>query len=150
MQDDTNQLGILKDALSNFSKSTGLYVNYHKSCLLPTNISDEQANDLADVFGCSVKSMPFTYLRLPMGTTRPKIQDLMPLVDRLERRLVATSTFLAYGGRLQLIRSCLSTMPILVMCSLDIPPDIIMQLNRIIRHCLENLIQNVNNLLHGT
>jgi hypothetical protein len=71
-----------------------------------------------------------------MGTTRPKIQDLMPLVDRLERRLVATSTFLAYGGRLQLIRSCLSSMPIFFMCSLDIPPGIIKQLNRIIRHCL--------------
>jgi hypothetical protein len=127
---------ILKEDLNNFSKSTGLYVNYHKSCLLPINISDEQAKDLALAFGCNVQAMPFTYLRLPLGTTRPRIQDLMPLVDRLERRLVATSTFLTYGGRLQLIRSCLSSMPIFFMCSLDIPPGIIKQLNRIIMHCL--------------
>jgi hypothetical protein len=125
MQADETQLLVLKEALNDFSKSTGLYVNYHKSCLLPINISDDQASSLAQVFGCTVQGMPFTYLGLPLGTTRPKIQDLMPLVDRLERRLVATSTFLAYGGRLQLIRSCLSSMPIFFLCSLDIPPGII-------------------------
>jgi hypothetical protein len=54
MQADANQLEILKEALCNFSKSTGLYVNYHKSFLLPINISDEQAQDLARVFGCVV------------------------------------------------------------------------------------------------
>jgi hypothetical protein len=136
MQADEEQLLVLKEALHDFSKSTGLYVNYHKSFLLLINISDDQANSLAQVFGCNVQGMPFTYLGLPLGTTRPKIQDLMTLVDRLERRLVANSTFLAYGERLQLIRSCLSSMPIFFLCSLDIPPGIIKQLNRIIRHCL--------------
>jgi hypothetical protein len=47
MQADTNELMILKEALNNFSKSTRLYVNYHNSCLLPINISNEQANELA-------------------------------------------------------------------------------------------------------
>jgi hypothetical protein len=80
--------------------------------------------------------MPFTYLGLPLGTTRSKIQDLLPLVDRMERRLVCTSSFLAYGGRLQLIRSRLSSIPITFLCSLDIPQGIIAQMNRIIRQCL--------------
>ncbi|XP_073353741.1 uncharacterized protein [Aegilops tauschii subsp. strangulata] len=31
--------------------------------------------------------LPFTYLGLPLGTTRPRIIDLMPLVDSLERSL---------------------------------------------------------------
>jgi hypothetical protein len=64
---------ILKEALNDFSKSNGLYVNYHKSCLFPINISEEHANDLASVFGCNVQGMPFTYLGLPLKTTRPKI-----------------------------------------------------------------------------
>jgi hypothetical protein len=29
---DTIQLGILKESLHDFSKSTGLYVNYHNLC----------------------------------------------------------------------------------------------------------------------
>jgi hypothetical protein len=143
---------VLKDALNNFSKSTGMYVNYHKSYLLPINISDDQATSLAQAFGCNVQGMRFTYLGLPLGTTRPKIQDLMPLVDRLERRLVVTSTFLAYGGRLQLIRSCLSSMPIFFLCSLDIPPGIIKQLNRLLdiaSGVTGNLIQKGNILQPG-
>jgi hypothetical protein len=79
--------------------------------------------------------MPFNYLGLPLGTTTPRIQDLLPLVDRLERRLVATSTFLAYGGRFQLIRSCISSMPIFFLCYLGIPLGIVTHLN-MIRLCL--------------
>jgi hypothetical protein len=60
---------------------------------LPIIISDEHAAALAHDFGCIVQGMHFTYLGLSLGTTRPKIQDLMHVVDRLERRLVATSTF---------------------------------------------------------
>jgi hypothetical protein len=89
MQADVNQLLVLKQALKDFSKSTGLSVNYHKSCMLPINISEEQVQHLANDFGCIVGTMPFTYLGLPLGTTRPKIQDLLPLMDRMERRLVS-------------------------------------------------------------
>jgi hypothetical protein len=61
--------------------------------MLPINISEEQLQHLAHEFGCTVGTMPFTYLGLPLGITRPKIQDLLPLVDRMERRLVFTSSF---------------------------------------------------------
>jgi hypothetical protein len=62
--------------------------------------------------------------------------DLMPLVTKLERKLTASSCFLAYGGRLQLIASCLSSMPIFFLCSLDIPEGILKQIYRIIRQFL--------------
>ena len=77
---DSVQLSALKKALEDFSKSTGLYVNFHKSCMLPINVSDEEIAQLAQSFGCAVGTMPFTYLGLPLGTTRPRIQDLTPLV----------------------------------------------------------------------
>jgi hypothetical protein len=71
-----------------------------------------------------------------MGTTRPSIQDLSPLVCRIERKLTASMNLLAYGGRLQLIQSCLQSMPIFFLCSLHIPPGILKPINRIIRHGL--------------
>jgi hypothetical protein len=67
---------------------------------------------LASGFGCVVDTMLFNYLGLPFGTTRPLIHDLLPLVDRVQRRLNASSALLAYGGRLQQIQSYLSYMPI--------------------------------------
>lgn len=61
--------------------------------------------------------------------------DLLPLVDCMERRLTASSSFLAQGGRLQLLNTAISSMPIFFMCSSKIPPGILKQLQRIQRQC---------------
>lgn len=94
-----------------FSQSTGLHVNYHKSALLPINIDQGHLQTLADSIGCKVGSLPFTYLGLPVGTTKPRIIDLMTLVYNMERRLFSSSSFLAQGGRLQYLNSALSSVP---------------------------------------
>jgi hypothetical protein len=86
--------------------------------------------------GCQVGSLPFPYLGLPLGTTRPCIKDLLPIVNGLERRLTATSIFLSQGARLQLISSALSSMPLHFLLSLKLPPGLILQLDRILRQCL--------------
>jgi hypothetical protein len=91
---------------------------------------------LAEIFGCQVATLPFAYLGLLLGTTRPKISDLQPVVTRLERRLNSTSMFLSQGARLQLIESALSSMPLHFLCSLYIPPGILKQLDRVLRQCL--------------
>ena len=57
-------------------------------------------------------------------------------VDCMERRLTASSQFLSQGGRLQLLNSVISSMPIYLLCSLHIPSGIIKQLERIQRQCL--------------
>jgi hypothetical protein len=81
-------------------------------------------------------ALPFTYLGLPVGTTRPTIQDLSPLVDRIERQLNATARFLPYGGRLLLVNSVLSSLPTHYMCSLKIHKTVIKIFDRSRRHCL--------------
>ena len=136
LQADSVQLSAHKESLEIFSTSTGLDINYHKSCIIPINISDQRLAELAHGFGCKVGNLPFTYLGLPVGTTRPKMANFMPLVDCMERRLTASSQFLTQGGRLQLLNSVISSMPIYSLCSLHIPPGIIKQLERIQRQCL--------------
>ena len=71
MQADPMQLFFLKSLLNTFAESTGLKVNYQKSQMIPINLSVERMELLALTFGCSVGSLPFTYLGLPMGTTKP-------------------------------------------------------------------------------
>lgn len=87
MEGDPKQLFFLKTLLQNFSDSRGLKVNYSKSMLLPVNISEESLDHLAKTFGCSKGSLPFTYLGLPLGLTKPRVQDFLPLVNKCERRL---------------------------------------------------------------
>ena len=133
---DRIQLLALKDMLQVFAQSTGLDVNYRKSFLIPINVDPIVMNDLAAAFGCQIGKMPFTYLGLPVGTTRPKMVDFMPLVDCMERRMTASSSFLNQGERLQFLNSALSSMPIFFMCSLAVPAGILKQLERIQRQCL--------------
>jgi hypothetical protein len=93
MPADANQMGILKEVLNKFSRSTGLRINFSKSQMVPINVLDDLMQQLATDFGCQIGVMPFTYLGLPLGTTRPTISDLMPLVCRLERKLTSSSSF---------------------------------------------------------
>jgi retron-type reverse transcriptase len=104
------QIVALKDVLHNFTLSTGLKINYHKSSMVPINVPAEDMKVLAEAFGCQIASLPFTYLGLPLGTTKPKLNDLAPIVTRLERRLTSVSSFLSQGARLQLVDSALSSM----------------------------------------
>jgi hypothetical protein len=57
----------------------GLKIHYGKYQMVPINVSHELISEFAQVFGCQVGTMPFTYLGLPLGTTMPRIIDLMPL-----------------------------------------------------------------------
>jgi hypothetical protein len=68
--------------------------------MMGINVPDNTMAQLAAGFGCQIGTPPFTYLGLSVGTTRPSIQDLSPIVHRLERRLTSTSCFLTQGGRL--------------------------------------------------
>jgi hypothetical protein len=133
---ELDQIIALKEILHKFGVSTGLKVNFQKSLIIPLNVDPDRTALLASALGCQIGSLPFPYLGLPLGTTRPSIEDLMPTVHGLDRRLTATSIFLSQGARLQLISSALSSMPLHFLLSLKLPPGIINQLDRILRQCL--------------
>jgi hypothetical protein len=131
-----SQLIALKNLLHTFTGATGLQVNYAKSCLMAINIDNHYLQYLANTFGCAVGTLPFSYLGLPLGTTKPTIHDLTPITDQVERRLNASARFLDYGGRLQLVRSVLSSLPMHYLCSLKVQKSIIRIVDRSRRHCL--------------
>jgi hypothetical protein len=101
-----------------------------------SNISQERAHLFATFLGCSIATLPFTYLGLPMGTTKPTVQDLMPLVDRIERRVSATFMLMSYSGRVTLINSLLTSIATFTMCSIQLNPKILEHIEKIRRHCL--------------
>ncbi|WVZ90116.1 hypothetical protein U9M48_036446 [Paspalum notatum var. saurae] len=108
MQADARQLFYLKALLNSFSASIGLKVNFGKSSLVPINVSQDKMLVLSNTFGCQIGSLPFTYLGLPLGTTKPRIADFSPLNDKIERRLSACSVYLSYSGRLEMVNSVIT------------------------------------------
>jgi hypothetical protein len=73
--------------------------------------------------------MPFTYLGLPLGTTKLTIQELMSLLTRIEKRLMGITPRASYAGRLTLCNSVLSSLPAYTMCMVQLPIEIIEQIN---------------------
>ncbi|XP_073358285.1 uncharacterized protein [Aegilops tauschii subsp. strangulata] len=85
MPAEETQAKTIKSILQDYASSVGLRINFQKSTLITVNTAADTTSRLAQVFGCSIGAMPFTYLGLPMGTARPTVTDLMPLArDELD------------------------------------------------------------------
>uniref|UniRef100_A0A0A9GKK0 Reverse transcriptase domain-containing protein n=1 Tax=Arundo donax TaxID=35708 RepID=A0A0A9GKK0_ARUDO len=91
---------------------------------------------LAGIFGCKIGTLPFTYLGLPVVTTKPRVDDHAPLINRMERRLSAVASFLATSGRLTLVNLALSSLPTYTMCTLLLPITVTENIDRARRNCL--------------
>jgi hypothetical protein len=127
---------VLKAILNTFAESTGLKINYMKSCVYPINISQERLDHLVVTFNCQAGTMSFTYLGLPLSLNKPIVQDCMPLVHIMERRLISTSNFLTQGGKLQMVNLVLSSLATFYMCSIKVPITILNQIDKYMRHYL--------------
>jgi hypothetical protein len=136
LQAKAPQLICLKAILNTFADSTGLKVNYSKSSLMPINMDGTRLSHFANTILCKTGSLPFTYLGLPLGITKPTLEHFLPMVSRVERRLGGIADFLDYGGKLLMVKSVLSSLPIFFMCCLDIPVSVKEQLIKYMRHCL--------------
>jgi hypothetical protein len=130
------QLFFLKAILNSFATSTGFRVNYNKSNMYPINVNPEKMEILSRTLNCQIGAMSFTYLGLPLGLSKPRIQQFLPLIQRIEKRLSCSSNFLSQAGRLELVNSVFSALPTFFMCTLKIPKSIIKQIDIYRKHCL--------------
>jgi hypothetical protein len=117
MEGCATQLLFLKSVLNTYAASTGLKVNFSKSMMVPINTDTSKMELLSQTFGCSIGAMPFTYLGLPLGLTKPTVAECLPLISKCERRLVSTSVYLSQPGRLQLTNAVLSSLPTFYLCT---------------------------------
>jgi hypothetical protein len=69
------------------------------------------------------------------GHHKPVIQDYMPLLSRVEKRLMGIASFASYSGWLTLVNSVLSALPTYYIFVLHLPLEIIDQINKYHRHC---------------
>jgi hypothetical protein len=136
MKASQRDLFCLKGIFHSFSLATGLKINFHKSCLLPINLDTVKTGQLAIVFGCQLGTFPFTYLGLPMGLTKPKVKEYLPLITKIERRLNANNTWFSMARRPTLVKSTFSAMHIFAMCTLKLSSSMINVIDHIRRDCL--------------
>jgi hypothetical protein len=127
------QLFAFKSLLNTFADSTGSKVNYSKFNMVPINFNPDRLAHLAAAFNCQIGSLPFTYLSLTLSNTKP---ECLPLVHRVERRLISTAMFFTQRGKLLMLNSILSSLPTFFMSAIKVPIEILNQIDRYRRHCL--------------
>ena len=149
MPADESQAETIKSILQDYTSSVGLRINFQKSTLITANTAADTTLRLAQVFGCSIGSMPFTYLGLPMGTARPTVADLMPLVLSVERKLSTAASLLDLGSKHTLVNSVITSLAIYAMCSIKIDPKIIENLDKLRMSylCVRNLMMGTKAVL---
>ncbi|XP_010463164.1 PREDICTED: uncharacterized protein LOC104743817 [Camelina sativa] len=94
-----------------FAAVSGLRINLQKSSLFMAGFSTQHQHDILQHFQFSVGSLPVRYLGLPLLTRSMTHADYLPLLERIRSRISCwTGRFLSFAGRLQLIKSVLSSL----------------------------------------
>ena len=131
--DTRDQIAYLSWILLWFEAISGLRINLEKSSIISignvTNIED-----LADELGCRIGKLPSTYLEVPLGMRRNPLQVWDGVEERFRKKLAMWKRqYISKGGRLTLIKSTLTNMPIYTMSLLRIPKGVKARLEKIQR-----------------
>ena len=113
-----------------FEVISGLRINLDKSEIIPVG-RVENLEVLAFELGCKVGKLPSLYLGLPLGAPHKSVAVWDGVEERLRRRLAFWKRqYISKGGRLTLIRSTSSNVPIYFMSILRMPRSVRLRLEQ--------------------
>ena len=119
-----------------FEALSGLRINLNKSEILPVG-SVDNVQELAVELGCRIGSLPSSYLGLPLEANHKALGVWDTVEDRFRKRLASwKSLYISKGGRLTLIQSTLSSLPIYCLSLFRMPVSICTKLEKIQRELL--------------
>ena len=130
------QLMYLGWTLMWFEAYSGLKINLSKSEIIPVGRVDN-IEMFASELGCGVGSLPTTCLGLPLGAPHKAMGVWDTIEERFRKRLASWKRqYISKGGRLTLIRSTLSSLPIYFLSLFRMPKLVCSRLEKIQRDFL--------------
>ncbi|KAE8678433.1 hypothetical protein F3Y22_tig00111410pilonHSYRG00088 [Hibiscus syriacus] len=147
-RDSSTYILNIKRVLRTFSIMIGLHLNMSKSNLYGINVEGEVLNEWAKEIGCAVGVLPTVYLGLPLGAKRNSEALWEPVMQSFNKKLFGwKASSLSMAGRLVLIKSVLSSLPIfflsifrilkeggLGILDLNFANRVLLDLNKVISH----------------
>lgn len=114
-------------------------VNFHKSELIPINLDDSEAHDIAHLFSCPIGSFPIKYLGIPLHYDKLRREDIQPLVDKMLRMIAGwRGKLLSYAARIVLIKACLASIPVYLLSFIKFPKRALKIIHSHMANCLWN------------
>ncbi|XP_071740498.1 uncharacterized protein [Rutidosis leptorrhynchoides] len=109
-----------------FENISGLKVNFRKSKLYGIGTSTFETEQMANYINCTAGSTPFTYLGLPIGVPTSHTSSWQPIVEKFDKRLSDwAAKSVSFGGRLTIIKSILSSIPLYYFSLFHAPATIL-------------------------
>ncbi|XP_073357925.1 uncharacterized protein [Aegilops tauschii subsp. strangulata] len=128
-----DDLMAIREILRVFGDASGMRTNFAKCAALPIRCSVEQQVQAMQILDCRVAQFPTTYLGIPLAIRKPTAAALLPLIDKLSRKLSTwRGSMVSRGERLAFVRHVLSAMPMHILMAFALNKNILAQVNRII------------------
>lgn len=119
----------LRWLLINFEAVSGLSVNFDKSTAFGVNIEREKLEEMVEGWGCRVEKLPIPYLGIKVGERLGGVEGWKEVVEKVRRKLRRWDTRkLSMGGRITIVNSILSAMPLYNMSFLPMPKMVAKQI----------------------
>jgi hypothetical protein len=129
----------LKGVLKLFERVSGMRINFHKSECIPFNVDESITHEIAHILSCPIGQLPMKYLGVPLHFDRLRREELQPILNKLIKRMAGwRGRLLAYSSRLELIKSCLASIPIYLLSVLKFPKWAIKLVESQMANCLWN------------
>jgi hypothetical protein len=115
----------MKLLLSAFEQVSGLKINFHKSELFYFGNAQDHINQYVEMFGCKSGDFPIQYLGVPIHFRKLRNAEWRKVEESFERRLGSwKGKYLSIGGRLTLINSVLSSLPMYMISFFALPKGV--------------------------
>ena len=127
----------IKSILRCYEIASGLKVNFHKSELGGIGIAEDELKRSSIILNCGVIKVPFKYLEICVGGNPRKKQFWEPIVNKIKNKLsLWKGRFLSFAGRVCLIKSVLTAIPLYYMSFFKLPTCVSEHIMRIQRKFL--------------
>lgn len=134
----TAQLDVMMSVLHSFCDASGEKISLSKSkILVSSNIDHSRAMNLSNHCGIPLTNDFGKYLGVPMIHGRVTKSTYSSLLSRAQARFLSwVNQFLSMAGRITLIQSVLSALPVYLMQSTFLPESTVTGLDKLMRQFL--------------
>lgn len=100
----------------------------------PMGFDVQECQEFAGILGCHVEKIPFKYLGVQIGGSPKRIATWDPIVSNFRKKLASwKGKHLSLGGRIILIKTALSAIPLFYMSVYRAPKKVIKRMEQIRR-----------------
>ncbi|GJS24794.1 RNA-directed DNA polymerase, eukaryota [Tanacetum coccineum] len=149
---DSNIKTVVK-VLKCFFLASGLKINLLKSKLMGVGVNPNEVSRVATSIGCSTFTAPFKYLGVSVGDNMSRIASWDDIIFKVSNRLSKWKLkTLSIGGRLTLLKSVLSSIPLYHMSIFKAPIGVLNKLEAIRRNFFNGVDGSENKIawiVHG-